>query len=134
MIAFDTDVLIYAVSHDHPFGEKIRRLLADPSFNQKRIGSLLLYPELLGKPVREKNQEQIHILAAYLDRLTLYPMDISVACLAAQFSANYKLKAADSVHLATAVHAGADMFITNNHRDFDHQRITEITVQYPEKL
>ena len=57
-----------------------------------------------------------------------------MASLVAQLVATYKLKAADSVHLATAVHIGADRFITNNRCDFDNQRIIEITVQYPENL
>ena len=134
MIAFDTDVLIYAVSQNHPLGEKVRQLLIDPSLDQKRTGSLILYPELLSKPIREGDQVQLDILTAYLGKLTLYSMDKPIASLAAQLAANYKLKAADSVHLATAVHVGADRFITNNRRDFDNQRIIEVTVQYPEDL
>ena len=134
MIAFDTDVLIYAVSHNHPLGIKIRQLLADPSLDQNRTGSLILYPELLSKPIREGNQTQLNILAAYLNKLTLYPMDKPIASLAAQLAASYRLKAADAIHLATAVHIGADRFITNNRRDFDEQRIVEITVQYPDSL
>jgi hypothetical protein len=34
------------------------------------------------------------------------------------------------VHLATAVAAGADRFVTNNSADFD-RAITEIAVTYP---
>ncbi len=38
-----------------------------------------------------------------------------------------------SVHLATAVAAGADRFITNNQRDFP-RTITELAVTYPADL
>lgn len=134
MIAFDTDVLIYAVSHSHPLGTKIRQLLADPSLDQNRTGSLILYPELLSKPIREGNQPQLNILTSYLSKLTLYPMDKPTAALSTQLAASYRLKAADAIHLATAVHIGADKFITNNRRDFDKQQIMEITVQYPDSL
>ena len=41
--------------------------------------------------------------------------------------------AADATHLATAVAAGADRFITNNQRDFP-QTIEEIDVVYPADL
>ncbi len=61
-------------------------------------------------------------------------MDKPIASLAAQLAASYKLKAANSVHLVTAVHVDTDRFITNNRRDFDNQHIIEITVQYPEGL
>jgi hypothetical protein len=37
------------------------------------------------------------------------------------------------MHLATAVAAGADRFLTNNRKDFP-QTITEIDVVYPDDL
>ena len=37
------------------------------------------------------------------------------------------------MHLATAVNAGADRFITNNKRDFP-QTIEEIEIVYPDQL
>ncbi len=43
------------------------------------------------------------------------------------------IRAADAVHLATAVVAGADRFITNNRRDFP-KSISEIDITYPEAL
>jgi predicted nucleic acid-binding protein len=43
------------------------------------------------------------------------------------------LRAVDAVHLATAVHAGADRFITNNRRDFP-QTMREIDIVYPSEL
>jgi predicted nucleic acid-binding protein len=43
------------------------------------------------------------------------------------------LRAADAFHLATAVLAGADRFVTNNRRDFGPS-ITEIEIVYPDAL
>lgn len=40
---------------------------------------------------------------------------------------------ADAVHLATALVAGADRFVTNNRRDFP-ETLTDITVTYPDTL
>jgi predicted nucleic acid-binding protein len=48
-------------------------------------------------------------------------------------ASGYRLRAADTVHLATAVVAGADRFITNNRRDFSAS-ISEVDVTYPEEL
>jgi predicted nucleic acid-binding protein len=47
--------------------------------------------------------------------------------------AAYGLRAADAVHLATAVSAGADRFITNKSSDFA-KTITEVDVTYPDDL
>lgn len=46
---------------------------------------------------------------------------------------SYGLRAADSVHLATAIAAGADRFLTNNRTDFP-KSIREIDVIYPDDL
>ena len=43
------------------------------------------------------------------------------------------MHASDAVHLATAVGAGADRFITNNKRDFPRS-IAEVMVTYPGDL
>jgi predicted nucleic acid-binding protein len=54
------------------------------------------------------------------------------ALLATQLAAAYRLKAPDALHLACAVHAGADAFVTNNRRDFRQAEILESPVVYPE--
>ncbi|MCI2267141.1 hypothetical protein [Sediminivirga luteola] len=43
------------------------------------------------------------------------------------------LRAADAAHLATAVVAGADRFVTNNRNDFPRE-ISEIDIVYPDEL
>ncbi|HKA12985.1 MAG TPA: hypothetical protein VKI99_21195 [Candidatus Dormibacteraeota bacterium] len=53
--------------------------------------------------------------------------------MAVGLGALYRLRSADAVHLATAVGAGADRFITNNQRDFP-KAIAEVEVVYPFEL
>jgi predicted nucleic acid-binding protein len=60
-------------------------------------------------------------------------VDEALAQLAAALGAAHGLRAADAVHLATAVAAGADRFITNNSSDFT-KAIIEIDVTYPDEL
>jgi predicted nucleic acid-binding protein len=135
--AFDSDVLIYAAVRDHPLGRRVAALFsprphreADPSDG---VGSLLLLPEVLGKPLRDGAAEEVRVLAALLGRLDLRPLDRATAELAAALCSSYRMKAADAVHLATAVSSGADRFITNNQRDFP-MTITEVEVMYPADL
>ena len=81
-------------------------------------GSVLLLPEVLGKPLRDGTPDEVRALAGLLARLDLRPVDRATAELATALSSRYRLRAADATHLATAVGLGADRFITNNHRDF----------------
>jgi predicted nucleic acid-binding protein len=136
MDAFDADVLVYAAVPGHPLGRRVRALLPDePPGNTPPVGvgSLLLVPELLTKPVRERVAEEVRVLSAILARLELRPVDEATADLAVALGAAYRLRAADAVHLSTAVAAGADRFITNNSKDFT-RRIAEIDITYPSDL
>jgi predicted nucleic acid-binding protein len=87
----------------------------------------------LGKPLRDGTPDEIRILAGLLARLDLRPVDRATADLATALSSRYRLRAADAVHLGTAVGLGADRFITNNRRDFP-AGLTEIRITYPADL
>jgi predicted nucleic acid-binding protein len=97
------------------------------------IGSVLLLPELLTKPLRDGAQEELLALGLLLSRIALLPTDQATGALATALGASYGLRTADAIHLATAVGAGADRFITNNRADFSRS-ITEIAITYPEDL
>lgn len=127
--AFDADVLIYAAGGDLR-GHPIRRLLdQDPA----GVGSVLLVPELLSHPLRHGRMEEVRSLQVMLSHLDLKPVDVSTADHAAVLGSKYRLRAADAVHLATAVISNADRFITNNSKDFPVS-ITEIEVTYPNMI
>lgn len=140
MDAFDADVLIYAAEPGHPLGRRVAALFAttwpsgDPAGDLPvGLGSVLLLPELLSKPLREGATDQARVLARVLARLDLLPVDRPTAELAVSLGSAYRLRASDAVHLATAVVAGADRFLTNNRRDFPLE-VDEIEVVYPEML
>jgi predicted nucleic acid-binding protein len=137
MDAFDADVLIYAAVPRHPLGRRVAALFPDRAMDSDMppagIGSLMLLPEMLVKPIREGAEAEVAALAGLLARLNLLPLDADTAALAVALGAAYRLRAADSIHLATAMQAGADRFITNNRRDFP-KAIAEISVTYPEDL
>jgi predicted nucleic acid-binding protein len=135
--AFDADVLIYAAVSGHPLGRRIRALFPPGPVATDRslagIGSVLLLPELLSKPLRDGASGELAELGALLGRLDLIETDEATADLATALAAVHGLHAADAVHLATAVKAGADRFFTNNKRDFP-KSISEIDVTYPDDL
>jgi predicted nucleic acid-binding protein len=135
--AFDADVLIYAAVDGHPLGMRVRALFPagpiGPPDAVAGIGSVLLLPELLAKPTRADAVDELAKLDAILGRLDLLPVDRATAELATALGASYRLRAADAVHLATAVAGGASRFLTNNRSDFP-TTIAEIDVVYPDLL
>lgn len=83
--------------------------------------------------MREAAAAEVTALVGLLSRLDLRPVDAVTAEVATALAVSYRLRAADAVHLATAVVAGADRFLTNNRREFPLS-ITEIDVVYPDAL
>lgn len=130
--AFDSDVLIYAIQKGHPLGAPVAAHIH--SSDTIPVGSLILVPEVLTKPRRESPQsDETAALGRLISRIDLRPLDKATAQLSLDLAVAYKLRAADAAHLATAVMAGADYFLTNNREDFP-KSIQEIEIIYPEDL
>jgi predicted nucleic acid-binding protein len=134
MDCFDADALIYATVPGHPLGRRVASLFAAAGTGVLAgAGSVLLLPEVLGKPLRDGAAGEVRALAGLLARLDLLPVDRATAELATALAGRYRLRAADAAHLAAAVALGADRFITNNQRDFPAD-IAEIHITYPADL
>jgi predicted nucleic acid-binding protein len=135
MDAFDPDVLVHAAVPGHRLGRRVAALLPEQRGEDvvAAVGSLLLVPALLIKPHREGRHDEVATLADILFRLELRALDVATAALAVALGSAYGIRAADAVHLATAVQVGADRFITNNQGDFPRS-IAEISVMYPADL
>lgn len=85
------------------------------------------------RQLRDGASNELDALAARLSQLDLRPTDEATAELATALGASYGLRPADAVHLATAVAAGAERFITNNTSDFS-KTIVEVDIVYPAEL
>jgi len=133
MDAFDSDAIIYAAVPDHPLGRRVLALFRQAGRQPAGAGSVLLLPEVLGRPLRDGQTSEVRILAGLLSRIDLRPVDRATADLATALASKYGLRAADATHLATAVGLGAERFITNNQRYFP-RAITEVKVTYPGDL
>ena len=92
---------------------------------------MVLLPEVLTKPLRAENHTEFSVLVPILSTIDLKPVDEEIADASVVMGAKYGLKAADAIHLATAVVWGAARFHTNNRKDFG-PHITEIDVVWPE--
>lgn len=124
--AFDSDVLIYVARND-PYAPDVRCAMDRA---QDLIGSVVLLPEVLSKPIATGDADEYDELVRLLARFDLKAADSEIADAAAHLGAKYRLRAADAIHLATAVVWGADRFHTNNRKDFG-PRIEEVEVVWP---
>ncbi|MEY2424909.1 MAG: hypothetical protein QOI61_481 [Actinomycetota bacterium] len=132
MDAFDSDVLIYAADDTIPLGAPVLSLFTGSEI--VGVGSLLLLVETLPRPLRRDSPAEVEAIRHLLGRLDLLPLDTDIADVAVDVAQRFNLKAPDGIHLATALVAGADRFITNNRRDFESVRIDEIDVVFPDQL
>lgn len=133
VVALDADVLIYAAMPDHPLGPQIRRFLAQRE-RYAFCGSTLLLAEVLIKPTRTDDTDQLARLTAQLSHVEMWPATDTVGRLSVWLGATYRLGPMDAVHVATAIDGGADVFLTNNRKDFRTAKIGAIDVIYPDEL
>lgn len=64
-------------------------------------------------------------------QITIWPVSVAIAERAAHLRAQYRLRTPDAIHIATAMIAGCDAFLTN---DLNLKRVQEIRVLVLEEL
>ncbi len=116
----DTAPLIYVIE-DHPtFAPLVFPLLHAIDRGEKRgVPSFLTLAEILVQPYRRRRAD---LAARYRELLLgspnmrLLALDEAVAVEAARIRASYGVRLPDAVHLATAVTAEAEVFVTGDAR------------------
>lgn len=116
MIAYDTNVLIYALEGHSEFGDAAKRILHIGE-NEGAALSILASQELFtGMVLAGKDRTDTELALGLLKSTKFYPADDRIVDLAVEFSAKYGRKCVnyDAVILATAIVHGAKTFYTNN--------------------
>lgn len=117
-VAFDTRIFIYHLEQNPKYCG-----LADCAFSWLDSGacmgvtSVITMTELLVKPYRETSEENVDTLYALLSTYPDFawiPSTLEIAALAAKIRASYRLRTPDALQAATAVHAQATAFVTND--------------------
>jgi predicted nucleic acid-binding protein len=116
----DTMLFIYHFE-DHPqFGPGATRLLqAAEKDRLQLVTSVLTLMEVLVVPKRERQVQlcqRYRELFASFPQLTVLAIDLPIAEVASDLRATYTLRAPDALHLATAIVAGAEAFVTEDRR------------------
>jgi predicted nucleic acid-binding protein len=98
------------------------------------VSSVITLTEVLNQPMKTGNKK---LEQEYRDILVnsggyrLVPATIPVAEAAAGLRARYNLRTPDALHIASAMHAGCDAFLTN---DTGIRRVTELPIMILDEL
>jgi predicted nucleic acid-binding protein len=117
-IALDTSIFIYQLEANDRY-----LALTDCIFawlerhDSKAVTSTITMTELLVQPYRESDEQRVDefygLLSTYPNLDWVAP-NLEIADLAARLRALYRLRTPDALQAATAIHAGASAFITND--------------------
>ncbi|MCB0195235.1 MAG: type II toxin-antitoxin system VapC family toxin [Anaerolineae bacterium] len=125
-VYLDSAPLIYLVENAAPYGSLVMTRLAQPGITQ--LCSELTRLECRVKPIQDGEVALLTAFDSYFAEIitTIVPLSRQVLDLATELRAFYNFKTPDALHLAAAIVAKCDLFLTN---DRQLTRCTEITVE-----
>jgi predicted nucleic acid-binding protein len=116
-IYWDTNLFIY-LHEDHPdFGPLVRQAYEFlVTRNDTLCTSVFTVGEVLTLPLQKNDAAATNLIRESMmsGEIELIPLTLPMAERYAQIRAVTPLKAADALHLATAIEARADLFVTND--------------------
>ncbi len=126
-VYIDTNIFIYFFqSHDAfgPAAKAIFEKVASGKWNA--VTSVLTLSELLSIATQTE-AKLIQTLYFETPHLVTIDVDMTIASEAARIRREYHFRLPDAIHLATALYANADMFVTNDKR---LRSFKEIDIQF----
>jgi predicted nucleic acid-binding protein len=123
-IYLDSAPIIYLVEQVAPYDAQIRALLQDTDI---LITSKLTRLECRVKPIRDNNLNILRDYDTFFQTALaeIVSLGSEVVDLATVIRAHHNFSVADAIHLAAALHAQCDVFVTN---DLPITRFPQITV------
>lgn len=127
LVYLDTVIAIYSVEGLPPFRNLAQaRLGAMIASGAQGAFSDLTRLECRIKPLALQDASLLQSFELFFTGLILVPLTSRVYDRAAQIRADYRFKLGDALHLAAAVEAGCDRFLTN---DGDLARFPDLVVE-----
>jgi predicted nucleic acid-binding protein len=117
-VFFDTATFIYVFENKLPYKELLAPVfLAVDAGTIHAVSSLITVVEVLSKPYKFQQWNLIKIyreIFGRLSKITVLPLTLETADLAAQFRGKHNLKTPDAIQWATATLHNVDYFLTND--------------------
>jgi predicted nucleic acid-binding protein len=120
-IALDTNIFIYVLEANEQHYQTARNLLAHIANNTVTgVASTLCLTEVLAgiRPPNSSDSQTAPLFMEGLEHIDYIPIDLEVGIIAGRLRAEYGsiLRVPDAVHLASALIAKADIFVTNDRK------------------
>lgn len=117
-VYLDSNVVITILEHTAPLNRPQKKFIVALETGQVTgISSHLTLAECLVKPMRESNEQAIEAVLQFLEHqehIELLPVSRDILVKAAQIRAVSGTKLPDAIHLASAVAAGCDTFLSDD--------------------
>jgi predicted nucleic acid-binding protein len=132
-IFIDTAPLIYLIEGIEDFADSVEKQLRQWIEAEENLAtSTLTLLELLVVPMKQENKHLVQKYRALLQDILSEPLislSESISEMAAQIRGVTGFKTPDSIQLATALYAGADLFYTNDKRLSKFSDIKILTIK-----
>lgn len=120
VVFVDTMVFIYLLEQNSKYFQLAKSALdAIESGKVSGVTSAITIAEILTSPAQLLDTQAMldyELFLSNFPNLTLHPVDESMARQIATIRASTRLKLPDAIQIATAIHAGADMIVSNDKR------------------
>lgn len=128
-LALDTAPIIYFVEKHPDYLSKVRYIFQHIDMGQiMACSATITLTEVLNLPIQQNANQLIKDYEDILQNskgFQLIPIDSSIARIAANLRAKYRLKTPDALQIATALETKSDAFLTN---DFQLKRVQELPI------
>jgi predicted nucleic acid-binding protein len=122
----DANLLIAAWGGQEEMVEKALTVLDDPE--RCLVVSDALWMEVFPKAVYHRNQQELAFYESVFEGAEYHPWRLEVLGLAKKLAQSYGLAAMDAIHVATAITADVDEFVSAEKPTKPMFRVTEIQV------
>jgi predicted nucleic acid-binding protein len=131
----DSMLFVYHFEGNEEFGPAPGRLLREAEEGRCRlVASIVTVLEVLVVPKRHRKESlcrRYRDLFESFPNLSVLPVGPEVVEIASDLRAAHNLRTPDALHIATAIHAGADAFISGDRRLPNVQEVRVMRLQDP---
>ncbi len=131
LASLDTNIFVYHFEGNTEFGQKAKQIFIDLLNNKIRaVTSIITLSELLSSPKLDKIAvKETRKLLLEVPNLEIYQVDEVIALKSAEIRRKYGFQLFDSIQLATALKAKAQVFITNDDKLKTFKEIKILTLK-----
>lgn len=130
-IYLDTAPIIYFLENNSLYAEKVQSVIQEnAAFGCEFATSVVTNIEYLPKPMIEGKDDLVYAFNTLKKILNIESIELTekISMIAVNLRTKYKnIKPLDSIHLASAISAGCDVFFTN---DKQLKQVSELNILY----